>query len=158
MRNEGAAEQRPLTTHDGNSEGERMAGDDAPHFEIAPEGLASGGGPWRMSFSVGNTGDDDVELLEAWMPHVVLRAPSQDLSATPALAPGASERLDFNVSYQPREDASEPANPFVFLRVRWRGAEWRVLTQLALRHGDDGAPVVQTAVITTHRVGFSAEV
>jgi hypothetical protein len=31
-----------------------------------------------------------------------------------------------------------------------------VLTQLALSHGDDGAPVVQTAVTKAQRVGFSA--
>ena len=108
-----------------------------------------------MAFGVRNTGTDAVEPIEAWMPHVVLHADTLELGDWPALAPGASVVLEFDVTYQPREDASEPANPFLILRVRWRGAEWRVLTQLALRHGDDGAPVTQTALVTAHRVGFS---
>jgi hypothetical protein len=133
-----------------------MADEDVPELKIAPEGQVSGGGPWRMSFSVVNASTEAIELLEAWMPHVVLHAETQDLSATPPLAPGASVSLAFVVSYQPRADAMEPANPFMFLRVGWRGAEWRVLTQLALSHGTNGAPVVQTVVTKAQRVGFSA--
>lgn len=100
-----------------------IADADAPQLNVAPEGQATGGGPWRMSFTVVNASADAIELLEAWMPHVVLRAEAQDLSAMAPLAPDASVRLEFAVSYQPRADATEPANPFVFLRVGWRGAE-----------------------------------
>ena len=134
-----------------------MTQGDSPQLDVAPAGaaIASAPGTWRMAFDVRNAGGDDVTLLEARMPHVVLRAEAQALSGEPALASGASVRLEFDVAYQPREDASEPANPFLILRVSWRGAQWRVLTQLALGHGVDGAPVTQTAVVTAHRVGFS---
>jgi hypothetical protein len=128
---------------------------ETPQLTIASVGAASGGDPWRLSFSVGNAGVAPVQLLEAWMPHVVVRAPAQHFAGMPALAPGTSVELAFSVDYHPRKDASEPANPFVILRVRWRGADWRVLTQLALSHGDGGAPVVQPALTTAHRVGFS---
>ena len=126
---------------------------DMPIMTIAQVRATAGDGPYAMTFAVTNVGDDSVTLVEARLPHVVLRAAALDLTSTPALGAGETTELAFDVTYQPREDASEPSNPFLILRLAWRGEEWRVLAQLALAHDERGAPMTTTAVISAHRVG-----
>ncbi len=124
-----------------------------PIMTIAQVGATGGDGPFAMTFAVTNAGDDSVRLIEARLPHVVLRADAVDLTSMPALEAGETTELAFDVTYQPREDASEPSNPFLILRLVWRGEEWRVLAQLALAQDERGAPTTTTAVLSAHRVG-----
>lgn len=128
---------------------------DQPQITVAQVGETTGDGPYEMTFAVVNDGADYVRLIEARMPHVVLRADVVDLASHVALAAGASAELTFLVTYEPRKDASEPSNPFVIMRLSWRGDEWRVLAQLAVAHDERGAPTTTTANLTAHRVGFS---
>jgi hypothetical protein len=126
---------------------------DMPAITIAQVGVTLGDGPYAMTFALTNAGDDSVSLVEARLPHAVLRADAVDLTSMPALGAGATTELAFDVTYQPREDASEPSNPFVILLLMWRGEEWRVLAQLALVTDARGAPTTTTAVLSAHRVG-----
>ena len=124
-----------------------------PIMTIAQVGATAGDGPYAMTFAVMNAGEESVRLVEARLPHVVLRANAVDLTSKPTLGAGETTELAFDVTYQPREDASEPSNPFLILRLVWRGEEWRVLAQLALAHDERGAPTTTTAVLSAHRVG-----
>jgi hypothetical protein len=125
------------------------------NVRITQVGATAGDGPYAMTFAVANDGDDDIRLIEARLPHVVLRAEAVDLSGAPALAVGRTTTVAFAVTYRPREDSNEPSNPFVILRVVLGEIEWRVLAQLAVKLDERGAPTTTTAVLSTHRVGFS---
>jgi hypothetical protein len=128
---------------------------DIPAMTIYQLGVTVGDGPYAMTFALVNGGGDSLRLIDARMPHAVLHAGTTDLVEAPALAGGEATQITFEVTYQPRENASEPSNPFIILRLAWRGDEWRVLAQLAVAHDERGAPTTTTAVMTAHRVGFS---
>jgi hypothetical protein len=127
-----------------------------PRLRIAQVGATGGAGPYAITFAIANVGPDVVRLIDARLPHVVLRADVVDLSSASALAPGEECQLTFEVTYQPRQDASEPSNPFVIVRLASGDAEWRALAQLAVVLDARGAPTTTTAVLSMHRVGFSA--
>jgi hypothetical protein len=129
-----------------------------PQISITQVGATAGLGPYVMTFAIANAGGDDVRLIEARMPHVVLRADVVEFGGASALAAGAATRVQFDVTYQPREDASEPSNPFVILRLALGDVEWRVLAQLAVTLDERGAPTTTTAVLSAHRVGFSGAI
>ncbi|MDE2837528.1 MAG: hypothetical protein OXL97_08480 [Chloroflexota bacterium] len=127
----------------------------APAISVLQAGRASGEpGAWRVAFDVLNSGDEPLELLEAWLPHGRFRADAVPLADHPPLGAGASVPLAFNVGFdEPPGELVE--NAFVILRVRWRDEEWRVLTRLAVTSHADGSPLAATELITFHPVGFS---
>jgi hypothetical protein len=133
-----------------------------PRISIAQVGATvagtGGDGTYAMTFVVGNAGGEAASLIEARMPHVVLRAEALDLTSRRALEPDKTAELAFHVTYRPRKDASDPSNPFLILRLVLVGEEWRVLAQLALAYDEGGVPTTTTAVVSAHRVGFSASV
>ena len=120
-------------------------------------GQPSGGGPWRTTFRVTNEGDEPLVLLSASMPHIVYRAEAADFTGSEPLDSHAAVDLEFDATYTPREDPYEPSNPFLIVRFRWRGEEWRVLTQLSIAGAPDVAPDLGIAKVGTHRVGFSSD-
>jgi hypothetical protein len=128
---------------------------ESPTLRVEVAEQPVGEGPWRTTFRIANEGQGEIEVQAGWMPHVVFKADEVDLSRRPALGPGGSMEVSFDASYQPRENASEPSNPFLLLRARWRGAEWRVLAQLSVAGPAGRAPEVGVAAVRAQRVGFS---
>ena len=129
--------------------------EDRPKVSVVLDGQPSGGGPWHTSFRVINQGDEPINLLSAWMPHVVYHGETIDLSDRGVLAPNAEIEIEFEASYAPRDAPYEQPNPFLFVRMVWRGEEWRLLVQLALAGEPDEPPSLGIARINAHRVGFS---
>ena len=130
-------------------------GEERPEVSVELVGQPSGGGPWHTTFRVTNVGKESIDLRSAWMPHVVLHAEEIDLSQSSSLAPEASMELEFEVTYAPRDAPYEPPNPFLFLRLRWHGEEWRLVVQLSISSGQV-PPKLAVARINAHRIGFSS--
>jgi hypothetical protein len=128
---------------------------EGPALRVEVEGSPQGDGPWRTTFRIANEGSDPVELRAGWMPHIVYGADEVDLSRAPALGAREATEVSFDATYTPREDASEPSNPFLILQVRWQGEDWRVLVQLSVTGPACRAPDVGVAAVRVHRVGFS---
>ena len=127
----------------------------SPAVNVLQKGRASGEpGAWSVAFDVRNTGDDAVELLEAWLPHGRFRAEAVSLTEHPPLPSGASVTLAFTVGFD-EAPGELVENAFVILRTRWRNEEWRVLARLAVTAGVDGSPLASTELTTAHPVGFS---
>ncbi|MDA1035638.1 MAG: hypothetical protein O3B65_02005 [Chloroflexi bacterium] len=127
---------------------------DQPQIGVRPVGEAQGSGPWDVALDITNSGEREVGLLEAWLPHTILHGDAVDLSGGDSLGAGASVTLRFTATFEPR-DPGEPSNPFLILRLLYDGIEWRVLARLAVDAGSHGKPVTSVAAITVHRVGFS---
>jgi hypothetical protein len=97
---------------------------------------------WRVV----NEDREPIELLTAVQPHAQFRAPETPLRRT--LEPGSWTDVALSAHFA-EPPGARVENPFLILRVRERGAEWRVLARVSATAGPGGRPVAGDAVTTT---------
>lgn len=128
----------------------------APRLAIEALGCRPGAEPgeWLACWRVGNAGQGAITLEEIWLPHGRFRWEPRKLEPGIELRPRADMRIE-----QPVRCGEAPGtlveNTFLILRVRSRGAAWRVLARHRVEWGEAGPrPVCE--LITAQRVGFSS--
>ena len=122
----------------------------APRLRVAPFTTEGDATAWVVRWRVSNAGEQSVQLLTAIQPHSQFRSPlaaiAKDLEA------GASLEIALPVRFG-EAPGSVIENPFLILRVREAGADWRVLARVRVSAGSGGEPIASgTVVVTTQRM------
>ena len=129
-----------------------------PKVGVAPMGFrpSEPRGHWLGTWQVRNDGTEPLTLLSAWEPHGRFRAVERSLSDAPVLEPSESLELVLPVAFD-ETPGTEVENAFLILRLLERNDPWRVLARLTARAEPDGGLSARVEIVTTQRVGFSAD-
>ena len=116
----------------------------------------SGRGLWRIRWHVENLGRQLLQLEAARFPHGQFRADEQSFDQVISLDHGERAEFEATVACDAKPGAIVE-NAFVIFSAIWRDNPWRIYVRLRVSVNRQGEPAALTELITTQRVGFSAQ-
>jgi len=129
----------------------------APHLnveQVAPAADTSGG--WWVTWRIRNVGEQPLELVDVYVPHGKFYGPRVDLSSSDPVDPGTTREIQLEVVFKEPLGAVVE-NAFLILTATQQKISWRILIRMTVESGSLGAPMAKTELITTQKVGFSAD-
>ena len=119
-------------------------------------GAQEGKGNWKILWRVANVNSQPLELCAVRLPHGQFKAAKQRFRPALTLAPKQATRFDAVVR------CDEPAglvtkNAFLIFQAVRFGERWRILARVRVIVNSRGEPATKTELITSQKVGFSAE-
>ncbi|MCY4440820.1 MAG: hypothetical protein OXE53_11505 [Deltaproteobacteria bacterium] len=124
-----------------------------PRVRVTQTSCARSGGDWRIAWRITNLTSSELQLLDARFPHGKFLSGLMELGPV-RVAPSGSTRLEAVIACN-GGDGDVVENAFLITTAEWQGAAWRVLARMTVRFAGDGAPTVETELVTVQRVGFS---
>lgn len=127
---------------------------DGPQIQIqAVEALRGSTGRWLITWIVQNLTDQQIVLLEVWLPHGQFRAERQQLTRPRVLPAKGTAEFESAVE-APLPPSGVVENAFVVLRVQWERSDWRVFARFRVAFGEDARPRPVAELVTAQRIGF----